>query len=36
MKRMSACGVNEYDKKGIYQYGKQIMFEEEGLEGIKV
>ena len=43
MRRLSACGVSEYDKKELYQYDKKIMLADERrigriegkLEGIK-
>ena len=29
MRRLSACGVSEYDKKELYQYDKKIMLADE-------
>ena len=39
MRRLSACGVSEYDKKELYQYDKKIMLADERrigmMQGIK-
>ena len=35
MRRLSAYGVTEYEKKEIYQYDKQITLEDKRREGIK-
>ena len=35
MRRLSAYGVTEYEKKELYQYDKQITLEDKRREGIK-
>ena len=35
MRRLSACGVSEYDKKELYQYDKKIMLADERRIGMR-
>ena len=35
MRRLSACGVSEYDKKELYQYDKKIMLADESRIGMR-